>query len=111
MSQNKWEIGEGLGSRSVAVNGEKILYTLAALFHPGYADVFTALYKYSELINKPITPLNTTNVCKSFDYQKSLFGNQSCDSFLQSVKKIPLVGLTSIDDKGRAIIYVKANLQ
>ena len=111
MSQNKWEIGEGLGSRSVAVNGEKILYTLAALFHPGYYDVFTSLYKYSELNNKRITPLNTTNVCKSFDSQKRLFGNQTCDSFLQSVKMIPLVGLTSIDDKGRAIIYVKAKLQ
>ena len=108
INQNSWGIGQGLGTRNVSFTGNKILGVLAFFKHPRFFDSLLGVYKPSELTGNRITPLDTTNICTSFEYKsKYLFGSMTCETFFQSVN-IPAAGLMSIDDKGRAIIYAKA---
>lgn len=111
LKQNNWDVVQGLGTRNVSFTGNGILGVLAFFKHPRFSDTLAGFYKPSEITGKQITPLNTSEVCTSFENKSNYFyGSMKCVEFLKDVN-IPGVGLMSTDDKGRFILYFKATKQ
>jgi len=107
MKEKNWEIGQGLGSRSVSFKGNNILKLVADFKQSGSNYLISSYYDAKSFENNIFTPLNTTDACSSFK-KENAFGSLSCESFFKS-STVTSLGMISTDDKGRVVIYVKVN--